>query len=220
MPARFGPFAFDADTRELRRGAERVHLTPKAFDLLALLLDERPKAVSKERIQDALWPDVFVSESNLSVLVAEVRQALGESARQPTWIRTVHGFGYAFNAEAAELDDRRGGHPGGAGQAVLAWLVSGRRRLPLVPGENVVGRDAGVAVRLESTSVSRRHARVVVEADQVTIDDLSSKNGTWVNERRVEHPVALADGDHVRFGSVRLVLRCDSGAGSTVTLAP
>lgn len=219
MPVQFGPFAFDIETRELRGSSGRVHLTPKAFELLALLIEERPKAVSKQRIQESLWPDTFVSESNLSVLVAEVRQALGESAREPKHIRTVHGFGYAFSGEAVLLD---GAQPAGGpdpGPYPAGWLVGGRRRLALSPGENVIGREPGVAVRLESASVSRRHARIVIDANRVTIEDLASKNGTWVNEQRLERPAALDDGDQIRVGSVRLAFRREVDAGSTVTLS-
>lgn len=219
MPVQFGPFAFDIETRELRGGSGRVHLTPKAFELLALLIEERPKAVSKQRIQETLWPDTFVSESNLSVLVAEVRQALGESARLSQYIRTVHGFGYAFSGEVVSADGAQPAPVPEPKPYPAGWLVGGRRRLALSAGENVIGREPGVAVRLESASVSRRHARIVIDVDGVTIDDLGSKNGTWVNDQRLERPSALDDGDEVRVGSVRLVFRRDVDAGSTVTLS-
>src|SRR5712691_13234992 len=97
----FGEFTFDRATRQLlQAGAER-HLEPKAFELLDLLLGRRPEAVSKSEIRDHLWPKTFVSESNLTDLVAQVRHALGDSPRRPRFVRTVHGFGYAFSGDAS-----------------------------------------------------------------------------------------------------------------------
>lgn len=96
MRVRFGDFAFHPEARQLFRADEELHLVPKAFELLELLLSQRPRAVSKERIHDRLWPKTFVSESTLSSLVVDLRAALGDDARKPRYLRTVHGFGYAF----------------------------------------------------------------------------------------------------------------------------
>ena len=74
----FGSFVLDLDTRELRRGSESVPLTPKAYQLLEVLVVNRPKALSKSALQERLWPDTFVLEKNLVNLVAEIREALGD----------------------------------------------------------------------------------------------------------------------------------------------
>jgi len=102
MRLRFGDLTFDGGRRLLIRGADAVHLSPKAFQLLELLLARRPDAVSKAEIQDVLWPRTFVSETNLPALVNEVRRALGDRAREPKFVRTVHGYGYAFDAPARD----------------------------------------------------------------------------------------------------------------------
>src|SRR5262245_32267525 len=106
MTITFGPFTLDDAARQLCRGADVVHLSPKAFDLLALLIQRRPAAVSKSDIQDTLWPDTFVSESNLAVLIKEIRDALGDDARQPMYIRTVQRFGYALAGTVTDLKQR------------------------------------------------------------------------------------------------------------------
>src|SRR5262245_21334388 len=62
----FGDCALDLDTRELHRGGQTVSLSPKAFALLELLALRRPKALSKAEIHSALWPDTFVTETNLA----------------------------------------------------------------------------------------------------------------------------------------------------------
>jgi DNA-binding winged helix-turn-helix (wHTH) protein/Tfp pilus assembly protein PilF len=97
----FGGFVFDADTRELRRGGTVVSLSPKAFQLLALLVERRPKALSRTDLQEYLWPATFVVEKNLTNLVAEIREALGDDASDPQFVRTVRRFGYAFQAAPA-----------------------------------------------------------------------------------------------------------------------
>src|SRR6185436_12510804 len=100
MRLRFGPCMLDLDTRQLVRNGREIHLTPKAYALLDALISDRPKVVSKADLQHRLWPDTFVVEANLSALVAEIRTALGDRARAPRYVRTVHGFGYAFCATA------------------------------------------------------------------------------------------------------------------------
>ncbi len=100
MRIHFSDWTLDTDTRELRRGTHPVHLSPKAFRLLEVLIEQRPAALSKERLFETVWPDTFVAESNLASLVKEIRTALQDDARQSKLIRTVFGFGYAFAAEA------------------------------------------------------------------------------------------------------------------------
>ena len=208
---RIGEFLLDLGRRELLRGDASVHLSPKAFALLAALAEHAPDAVSKEELYQRLWPDVFVEEANLKNLVAEIRAALGENARAPRFVRTVHGFGYALRVDAPAASATR--EDGRARHRIL-YLA---REFPLSEGENVVGRDEGLAVVVPSGSVSRRHALVVVERERVFVSDLGSKNGTFVEGRRVEGRAELSDGDEIRVGSVPLVFR-SSPSGSTQTL--
>src|SRR5438034_1146746 len=98
MPVQFGEFVLDESRRQLLRGVDAVHLSPKAFQMLSILVEERPRAVSKSALQDRLWPDTFVTEGNLTTTIAELRSALGDDAREPRFIRTVHRFGYSFAA--------------------------------------------------------------------------------------------------------------------------
>ena len=105
MRFRFGPFTLDLATRQLTAAGQAIHLEPKAFELLSALVLERPKAISKADLQERLWPGTFVAEANLSNLVAEIRAALGDPARAPKFVRTAHGFGYAFCGEAELLSE-------------------------------------------------------------------------------------------------------------------
>ena len=189
-----------------------IHLAPKAYELLAALVSERPKVLSKEILQQRLWPGTFVAEANLSNLVAEIREALGDRARDPRFIRTAHGFGYAFCGDATTGSDA-GGRP----DHPPCWLEWGKRRFPLSAGENVVGRDPDVEVQLESSTVSRRHARITLTADGAVLEDFGSKNGTFHGNDRVTAPVRLVDGDAIRIGSVLATFHRRKPQGSTET---
>ena len=85
----FEEFTLDLDRRLLQEGDSLVHLSPKALDLLALLIRHRPKALSKEEIFKELWPETFVSENAIATLIADIRTAIKDDARRPRFIRTV-----------------------------------------------------------------------------------------------------------------------------------
>ena len=208
MRLRLGDLTFDPEARQLLRGVAEVHLSPKAFELLKLLVESRPRAVSKKELHERLWPDTFVSDANLATLAAEVREALGDNSRQPRFIRTAHRFGYAFSGSAVEDVPS----DAAADPATFCWLIRDGRRLPLLAGENVLGRDTDDGIRIESPTVSRRHARIVVSASGATIEDLGSKNGTHLHGHAVSAAVLLSDGDEIRVGSVVLHFRIASGS--------
>jgi DNA-binding winged helix-turn-helix (wHTH) protein len=212
MRVAFGEFVLDAAMRQLFRGGTRVHLEPKALELLELLVSRRPEAVSKIEIQRVLWPDTFVSESSLTGLAAQVRKALADDRRQERFLRTVHGFGYAFIGEVAA----------GGGMEAAAWarLVWEDAVFPLPPGDHVLGRSEEAQVRVEAPGVSRLHARIVVTDDGATIEDLASKNGTFVGEQRLAGSTALHDGDHIRLGRQLLVFRRAGSGAPTWTESP
>jgi DNA-binding winged helix-turn-helix (wHTH) protein len=222
MPVRFGEFSLDRERRVLLRGAEAVPLTRKGLDFLDLLLTERRRALSKEQIRDRIWPRTVVSESTLNSLLGELREALGDDARDPRYIRTVHGYGYAFVAEVFE--EPTPPIPAQSDTASTARLTARllweNRVIPLSPGENVLGRDDEVGIRLDAHTVSRRHARIeVAQGACATIEDLGSKNGTWVGEQRVEgNPVPLRHGDIVKVGRVELIYLDAKEKGSTHTV--
>jgi DNA-binding winged helix-turn-helix (wHTH) protein len=200
----FRDVRIDLAARQLWQGTVEIHLTRKAFDLLALLVERRPDAVSKEDIHARLWPDTFVSEITLHGLVSEIRRALDDKAGDPRFVRTVHGFGYAFVCPPDDLL----ASPQPARRRVRGWLILDADRLPVLDGENVFGRgdaDSDV-IDLPSSAVSRRHARIRVD-EHAWIEDLGSKNGTFVGEQRITGPVLLSDGDRVRFASLRLTFR-------------
>lgn len=196
----FGDFIFDSDTRELLRDHQPVTPSPKAFQLLEILIENRPKALSKSQLHDRLWPNTFVVEANLSNLIGEVRRALDDDPRRPRFVRTVHRFGYAFRSDT--VDPLRSDTTGAVGRVVWAGGSAMLRE-----GEHIIGRDADAAVLLDSPSVSRRHARIRVMGGQATFEDLGSKNGSSVGGCRAHGPVPLTDGDVITIGIVELTFR-------------
>jgi DNA-binding winged helix-turn-helix (wHTH) protein len=215
MASRFGDCTFDPETRELFRGGQRVAISPKAFQLLGALLEKRPKAVSKEELREILWPKTFVSEGNLARLVSEVRHAVGDNAEESRFVRTVHGFGYAFSGPLA---NERGADVRSVSSDHVLALTWGSREFALHDGENLLGRAGDCVAYIDVHSVSRHHARIVVSGEAATLEDLGSKNGTFVAERRLEGPRQLADGDAVRIGTVTMTFRRVSRGASTETI--
>jgi DNA-binding winged helix-turn-helix (wHTH) protein len=210
---RFDNCLFDPESRRLFRDGVAVPLSPKAFGLLEILVRNRPRAMDKSELQEMLWPDTFVVEANLANLVAELREAMGAKGRRDGALRTVHGFGYAFSADAVEETEARR-----AGASAFA-LVRDGRAFPLAEGGNVIGRDPDCAVFVDDGTVSRRHARVTVREGEALLEDLASKNGTTVNGRPPEGPCILRHGDAVLAGSVLFTVRVARPGRETETLA-
>ena len=209
----FGECEFDSGQRVVCRHGRVVPLSLRAFQLLELLLDRRPEAVAKTEILERLWPGTFVSDASLHNLVAEVRAALSDSPRAPRYIRTVPRYGYAFKADAKPRPVFDTAPIAASGPR----LVSRRREWLLSEGSNLVGRDHDCAVRIDSATLSRRHARIVVKGTESTLEDLESKNGTLVNGQRVEHAVVLKDNDKIQLGSVPVTYRVFEKLPSTLT---
>ena len=98
----FGPFRLDAEERLLLRDAEVVPLTPKAFDLLLALVEQRGHLLGKEELLKTVWPDTFVEEANLASNISLIRKALGEGENGSRYIETVPKRGYRFVGDVRE----------------------------------------------------------------------------------------------------------------------
>jgi DNA-binding winged helix-turn-helix (wHTH) protein len=212
---RFGDFSLDAATRQLLSDGAEIHLSPKAFDLLAALIAERSRAIPKAELMQRLWPSTFVEETNLAGLVAEIRRALRDPASDPRFLRTVYGFGYRFIGDVMAADQQTASSASG----VRLFLVWEQREMPLMDGANVVGRAEDATIRIDSPSVSRYHARILVANGAATLEDFQSKNGSYLNGTRLAAPAALSDGSEIRLGGVVLTNRVASATSPTATVA-
>jgi DNA-binding winged helix-turn-helix (wHTH) protein len=206
LTVRFGPFLLDEAQRKLTRNGDEVHLTPKAFDLLTVLVTDAPRVLSKNELHMRVWPGTFVSDATLVGVIKEVRRALDGDDEPVSSIRTVNRVGYAFGRS---VDYEQ---PGGQ---VWHWVVVSGRHIVLKPGENRVGRDPASTIWLDSAGVSRTHARIAVVDSIATIEDLGSKNGTSVGGTPVADKRQLADGDRVELGPVSILYRCSTAGLST-----
>lgn len=204
MRVRFAQFAIDSETRQLLSHGRVIHLSPKAFDLLCTLIEMRPKVLGKTDLRARIWPNTYVVDANLNILIGEIRRALGDGVQDSRFIRTVYGVGYAFCGTAA--DDPR---PRTEGQALFCWVVWNGRTYPLAEGDNIIGRDPQSDIWVDADGVSRRHAIIRVDSynRRVRLEDLRSTNGTFVGRSAVETEVALSDGDVIQVGTVDLTVR-------------
>jgi len=211
---RFGEYVFDSGTRELSRSGEAQSLSPKAFELLGALLESHPDALSRKQLHERLWSDTFVSQASLTLLVSELRKALGDDARHPGLVRTVHRFGYAFCGTATEAEALPAPP---APTPACCWLVWGDQEIALCEGEHLLGRDPDVLVRISSPKVSRHHARIVIREGRGVLEDLGSKNGTYLGGSKIEGLSELADRSEIWIGSEVLTFRAVSATLATET---
>jgi DNA-binding winged helix-turn-helix (wHTH) protein len=206
---RFSSFVFDPDLRQLSRDGSDIHLTPKAFDLLGVLLEAAPRVVSKATLHERLWPRSFVSDATLVGLVKELRRALDDHDRGAPLIRTVPRVGYAFCRATMDGASSADGASG--------WIIVGGRRIALRDGENTIGRDPLCSVWIDVASVSRRHARIVCSGMRAVLEDAGSKNGTTVGQEPVSAARELRDGDKIAFGRVDAIFCASESGIPTVT---
>lgn len=208
------------------RADDEVHLEPRVMELLIYLAGRHGQVVSKEEIVQAVWEGQFITDSALTRAMADLRKALGDDVRNPRFIATISKRGYRLIAplrrqvaarpesisEAAAVSRLRGLAPGDV--FALTWR---NRTLPLGEGEHFLGRAPEGVVCISSRKVSRRHARILVTPEGATLEDLGSKNGTYLNGRRMEEAEELTHGDEISIGPATLVFKAFVPDGSTET---
>lgn len=205
VSVQFGEFELDAETRQLRRQGTLLHLSPKAFALLAILLEQRPRVVAKDVLRERLWGGTNVLDANLNNLVSEVRAALDDDPQQPRFLRTAHRVGYAFCGTVGDAP------PAAEGARATCWLVWHERTLMIDGRQAVIGRDPKCELWIDAPGVSRRHASIRIDdggaARSATIEDLGSTNGTFVDGRRLTRPATVTDGQTIAIGDATLTFR-------------
>jgi len=188
----------DVGARVLRREGHEIHLAPKAFDLLLILVKNQRSTVPHEQLHAALWPGIHVSETSLAALVTQLRKAIGDNPDGTPMILTKHRVGYAFVGDVAVV-----GHVPIVASPICRLVWHGKS-IDVPAGESVIGRDRACAIQIDAESVSRHHARLTTTGREMAIEDLGSKNGTWVGGERIRGAVPLADGTSFRLGSETL----------------
>src|SRR5271169_4293648 len=131
----FDEFTLDVQERRLLRGAEVVRVSPKAYDVLVALVQQRGRLVTKDELLKRIWPESFVEEGGLTVHISSLRKALGEDAHRPIYIETVTRSGYRFIAAVTcDLASEKSSAPSAMSRSVELYELVGRGRSHLLSG--------------------------------------------------------------------------------------
>jgi DNA-binding winged helix-turn-helix (wHTH) protein len=212
---RFGDFTLCVETRRLTKAGCEIHLSPKTFELLKALVLNHPRALPKGELREILWPGIFVSNGNLALIVSELRDALGDDVHDPRYVRTLPAFGYACAADENAVTATR--HDPFMDETSF-WLMWQNRSFRLVEGANIIGRHPSVDVLLDLPGISRRHSMITIEHARAVLEDLGSKNGTFLDGTSVDGKVALSDRSRIGIGAVELTYRLVTATVATETL--
>jgi DNA-binding winged helix-turn-helix (wHTH) protein len=204
---RFGGFELDVAAYLLRRGRQRVRLERIPMEVLILLVSSGGALVDRASIRSALWgSDVFLDhDSAINTAIRKIRQVLGDDPDEPRFIETVVGKGYRFIAPIDRL---------ARGRAPHFRLARGTQEFALNSGDNVLGRDPGARVYVEHPSVSRQHARISIDGDRAVLEDLKSRNGTFLEGKRLAAPTEIHNGAVIALGPITLTFLSLSAAST------
>src|SRR5262245_18311906 len=214
---RFGEFELDVAAYALTRAGHRIKLEKIPMDLLILLVQSAGTLVERKTIQESLWgPGVIVEhDSTINTAIRKIRQTLGDDVDQPQVLETVVGKGYRFTAP---VEHRVSSSKAGKSQrrSFPRYCVTlGRQEFILDAGENLLGRDPDASVYIDHTSVSRRHARILIDTTRAILEDLKSRNGTFLEGRRIETPTPIEHGAIITLGAVTVRFIVLAGPAST-----
>ncbi len=199
-----GEWVVEPQLGRLTRGSATISLEFKVMDVLLCLARKPGVVVTRSDLIDTVWATEYISDNTLTHAIAELRSALGCDAKNPSYIETIHRRGYRLLECVSEPNDTQ---TGTADKPSCFQVITGDRRVRLKNGENLIGRIPWATVTIDSIQVSRRHARIIVKGSTALLEDLCSKNGTYLNGRSLTDPASLADGDRIGLGSHIVVLR-------------
>ncbi len=194
-----------------------VDLRPRVMDVLVVLASRAGDVVSKRELVDSVWNSGFVADNTINHCIKELREDLGDSASSPRFVQTIPRRGYRLmgRVRTVSSDDLML-----CMEEARYVLEADRWRAFLVDGANVIGRGGEAQIVIGSPRVSRHHARIMVGDSGAIVEDLGSKNGTFVGDQRIDRPTPLTNGDELGIGDVRLVFhaRCSDDDDATQTM--
>jgi DNA-binding winged helix-turn-helix (wHTH) protein len=213
---KIGEWHVEPDFNVITNGDVEVRLEIKVMELLVYLAHQGDRLVTRSELIDGVWGTEFICDNTLTHAISQLRAALGDDPRNPNFIQTIHRRGYRLLAAVVDLEGR--------GAADIAQpshfrILTPTREIQLREGANLLGRAPGVTVRIDSIWVSRHHAKVEVELEDAVLEDLGSRNGTFVNGERVTEAATLISGDIISLGKLTDRLRFVQG-GEGVSTAP
>lgn len=199
---RVGEWLVEPSLNRISNDEISVRLQLKVMDVLVCLAERAGEVVTRQEIIDRVWATEYIADNTLTHAIAEIRAALGDDAREPRYIETIPRRGYRMIAPVAPFDADRV-QSGGS----VFWLTGAGVELVLHQGENLIGRVPDAHIRIKSPKISRRHARITVNGESAVVEDLGSKNGTFVGGVRVDGPTPLGHADQIRLGQLAALLR-------------
>jgi DNA-binding winged helix-turn-helix (wHTH) protein len=228
---KFAEFELDVGAYDLRRQGGPLKLEKLPMEVLILLVQRAGTLVQRSEIQAMLWsPDVYVErDSAINTAVRKIRRTLGDDAEKPRFVETVVGKGYRFiapvesDSDCAAQSPARDRRSTAQSQRVFPSysVVRGSQEFILEAGETVFGRDPAVAgVYVDHPSVSRRHACIAIGSQGAVLEDLDSRNGTFVNGRRIHQPTNIDHGAIIGLGPITLTLSVMTAPASTQSIGP
>jgi DNA-binding winged helix-turn-helix (wHTH) protein len=210
---KFAKFELDFEAYALRGPAGPLRLEKLPMEVLILLVRRAGTLVQRSEIQAMLWaPDVYVErDSAINTAIRKIRRTLGDDAENPRFVETVVGKGYRF---VAPVESGAGppAQPSVNHGRSVPWqrvfpsysVTRGKQEFILETGETVFGRDPTVGVYVDHPSVSRRHACLSIGVQGAVLEDLKSRNGTFVNGRRIDGPTKIDHGALIGLGPIML----------------
>jgi len=195
-PFRLGEWLVEPRLNRLTGDGESIQIELKMMDVLVCLAEHAGELVERQTLIDTVWATEFISENILTRAVAELRSALGDDVKAPSYIETIHRRGYRLVAKITPI-----AASAASSEASVAFKLEGDGGDHILRhGENVIGRSDDADVSIDSTDVSRWHARILVSNTAATVEDLGSKNGTYLNGVKLDQPKPLENGDEIRIG--------------------
>lgn len=216
---RFGGFELDVAAYALRRADQRIKLEKIPMEVLVLLVRKAGRLVNRGEIQAALWgSDVFVDQdAAINTAIRKIRRALADAAENPRFVETVVGKGYRFIAPL-ETHDTDVSSNRVAPRRPNYLVTRGKRQFVLDRGENLLGRDPEATVYIDHPSVSRRHARISIQSTRAVLEDLQSRNGTFLDGRQIERPTEVPHGAIIGLGPITLTFVVLPAVASTLPM--
>ena len=218
---RFAEFELDVAAYALRRRGKAVKLERIPMDVLILLVERTGTLVERSEIQTRLWgTETFVEhDAAINTAIRKIRQALGDDAVKPRLVETVVGKGYRF---IGPLGRNGRAEPSAREVPGVAhyFVTVGTQEFILNSGETVLGRDPAAEVYVDHPSVSRRHARISIGRDGAMLQDSGSRNGTFLNGRRVDGLAPIRHRDVIGLGPITLVFHAARTPASTQSMSP
>lgn len=214
MPFRLGEWFVEPKLNRISRKEISIRLEHRVMAVLMCLVARAGELVTRRELVDCVWEKGFVSDNTITHAVTELRKALEDDARDPQVIETIHGKGYRLIARVAF---ERSPSFMNVTTPFPFFAVLQDAEIPLHEGANLIGRGPDVVINIPSMKASRHHARINVIGGNASIEDLDSKNGTFLNGARINQKLPLNSGDLIGIGSFAETIRIVDAFGGVTT---